>query len=423
MEYLDRGRDAFDNDVGNRTNVLDLPAHYPYSPERWRLFVDGARIYPEYETTVNDLAQYTHDTDRHALTPNAGETVVLRSAERPRYVVAYELVATFAMAINQELTAGDSWKVGLYDGTDGWYIEQDSTHAPDEADAVMERNGVEQYRREDQPLHIPSTEFGRFRLQTGWYNITRQDWERSYPQTDPPAQAKNNDKWTQQNQTITTGAMQNGRGPRYGNLPIYFEVTASADTTGLELSAGSAAQVNLGMTHPFLREKVGVFNDDITVTGAWEPLRAFRIDPDRHIVNVQIEDMDIGKYSVTDTVELLLMSADPSKVLDANGDPLVDADYATPPEWSPANNVLETSTAVDQFPDSTGTPQTTLQNPGGWQMGRTELFVGGGNQVTGTTDVTNGAKRPLYGQDVGVVLGRSVNTGTVSYQVQNTQDW
>jgi len=28
--------DAFENQVTARTNVLDLAAHYPYSPERWR---------------------------------------------------------------------------------------------------------------------------------------------------------------------------------------------------------------------------------------------------------------------------------------------------------------------------------------------------------------------------------------------------
>ena len=49
-DTLTETRDAFGNEVNSRTNVLDLAAHYPYSPERWRVFVDGDRVFPEYGT-------------------------------------------------------------------------------------------------------------------------------------------------------------------------------------------------------------------------------------------------------------------------------------------------------------------------------------------------------------------------------------
>jgi len=52
----DENLDAFGNDISNRTNVLDLAAHYPYSPERWRLFVGGTRQFPEY----GSVTQYNH---------------------------------------------------------------------------------------------------------------------------------------------------------------------------------------------------------------------------------------------------------------------------------------------------------------------------------------------------------------------------
>lgn len=419
MEYLDENRDAFNNDVSQTTNVLDLPAHYPYSPERWRIYVDGSRVQPMYDT----VPQYEHRDDKHALIPNAGETVVFRSAERPRYVVSFELAASFAMQLNQELQTGDSIRSGLYDGADGWYFEQTGSHDPGEADFVSERAGTVQYRREDQDLFIPTTQLGRFLLQTAWYNISRQQWERSYPETDPPANAPDNDLWTQQNRKITTGAMQNGDGPRTGNLPVYFEVTASADTTTLELLAGSAAQVNLGDTMQFNRIKKFFAEDPITVTGAWEPLRAYRIDPDRDIINTQIQSVNVAKYTSSADVEMLIMAADKSRVLDADGNELTDADFAAPPEASATNNILEESTAVEQFPDNTGTPQTSMANPGGWQLGRAELLNASGNQVASTVSLESNAKRPFYSLDYAVVLGKSANTGDMSYALQAPQDW
>jgi len=48
--------DAFGNEISNRTNVLDLAAHYPYSPERWRLFSNGSRIFPEYQSNIGDTS-------------------------------------------------------------------------------------------------------------------------------------------------------------------------------------------------------------------------------------------------------------------------------------------------------------------------------------------------------------------------------
>jgi len=122
-DVLGDAQDAFDNLVTNRTNVLDLASHYPYSPERWRLFADGARIFPEYEAAIDDLPQYEHAEDTHDLSPAAGETVTLESAERPRYVVQYELASTAAVSANQSLQGDDRVRVGLYDGSDGWYVE------------------------------------------------------------------------------------------------------------------------------------------------------------------------------------------------------------------------------------------------------------------------------------------------------------
>lgn len=58
--------DAFGNSLTQNTQVkADLPGHYPYSPERWRVLVDGQRQLIQY----GSIAQYEHVDDVHRLTP------------------------------------------------------------------------------------------------------------------------------------------------------------------------------------------------------------------------------------------------------------------------------------------------------------------------------------------------------------------
>lgn len=404
----ERWADVFGNQISQRTNVLDLPAHYPYSPERWRLSVDGTRQLLQY----GSVPQYTHTSDSHELSPAAGETVTLQSAERPRYVVQYELAATFAFELNQSLQTGDQLRIGLYDGSDGWYLEQDGSHADDEADFVLERNGSEVYRKTGFDIHKATQEWARLKLVTGWYDVTRQLWERSY-----------SDDGEQENRTIGKFSADGVRGSRTGNLPLHYEVTAGGSTTGLTLKAGSCAQVNLGETVQFNRSKKTFATDTLSVTGAWEPLRAFRVDPDRYNVNVQISNVSAGKYTQNADVEILLVAADPSNVLDGAGNTLTDADFSYPPESSSTNNVIQESTAVEQAPDNTGTPQSSMTNPGGWQLARSELLSDSGRTLASSAALGVEAKRPIYEQDFAVVLGKSPTAGDVSYQIQTEQDW
>ena len=415
QEFLRKNRDAFENDINNRTNVLDLASHYPYSPERWRLFVDGDRVYPEYDA----VPQYTHTDDRHELAPAAGETVTFRSAERPRYVVQYELAATFAFALEQELAAGDALRVGVYDGADGWYFEQTGAHDPKEGDFVMERAGTEVYRQADRNLKIPTTEFGRFRLATGWYNITRQEWQRSYPEAS--TRAKEAGEFIQQNSVVGTGAAPDLKGPRTGNLPVYFEVEASPETTDLVLSAGSAAQVNLGTTTEFRRQKSFTDDAEITATDTWEPIHAFRTDPARDIINTQLSGFRILAYA-GDDLDLIVQAHAAEKVLNAGGDPL-NGNFVYPVELSDTNNVIQITDDVAQAPDDTGTPVASTADPGGYQIARVAQRVTGQGNTRSTQTTETDSKRQLYGQDVGVLWANGDTTGTVEFEIRTEQDW
>jgi hypothetical protein len=417
IEYLDETRDAFGNDISDRTNVLDLAAHYPYSPERWRIRVDGSRVFPEYTS----VSQYTHDTDRHLLQPAAGETVVFESAERPRYVVQYELAATFSFALSQSLASGDLLRIGLYDGSDGWYAEQNGTHADDEADFVLERAGSVIYREADQQLARALTNFSRLRLQSAWYDITRQEWTQSFPRVSQ--HSGESDRNIQENTLVATGSAPDQRGPQTGNLPVHFEIQASGSTTGLELEAGSAAQVNLGKTTPLKRTGQITETINLDATDTWVPLLAFREDPDRSVVNTQIVDLAINEFGGNGDVEVAVLAFDPSKVLDTNGDELVAGDFSTPEILLAENSVIETTEAVEQIPDESGNTGTSQTDPGGIQIQHDVLTTASGNATASNTGTAVVAKRPLYARDVGVVVANSEATGDVTFSIRFEEDW
>jgi len=395
--------DSFGNQVSARTNLIDLAAHYPANPERWRMFIDGTRQLLQY----TDPSQYNHASDVHEISPASGEEVVFLSSERPRYTVQYELAATWAFSVNQALEGDDTLKVGLYDGTDGWYLEHRGDHPDSQTgDIVTERGGSVVNRVEDVDLHIPVTEFARLKVQTGWYNITRQVWERSF-----------SEDGEQNNPVITKTDMGGDRGPETGNLNLYFSIEADASTTGLTLNAGSAAQVNLGTTVPFLRQKTQSFEATIANADTWEPIYAFRVDPDREIVNVQVVNLDIVDVSDTGAdVKAMVMSFDQSKT-DASG-------YGTPAEHSAKNSVIEEASSVSTFPDSTGTEVSTASNPGGYQLAYSSVYSSGAGANTVTRTGSRTRKRPLFNGDIGVVLAYSDTASVdVTAEVVTEQDW
>lgn len=401
MNPIEEWSDAFENQVGSRTNVLDIAAHYPYSPERLRLFVDGSRVFPEYGA----VSQYDHTDDTHDLQPAGGETVTLESTERPRYVVQYELAATWAFAVNQDLATGDSIRVGLYDGTDGWYMEHTGAQSPTAADFVLERNGSEVYRESDVDIHKTVRTNARLKLQTGWYDVTRQRWERSFPSNGG-----------QQNPVIGEFSADDERGSRYGNLPLHFSVTAAAGTSGLTLHAGSAAQVNLGRTTSFTRAQTAMLSGlSIGSTGTWVPLAALRIDPDRHIVNTQLTVLQPMEYSEAADVQLMALAVDPSNT-DASG-------WTTPPEHSAENSVVEYTESVSTLPDSTGTVGPSATAPGGYQVGYGSLYTSGTGSKMAQSTANRTPKRELSGRDVVLLVGTSDTTGDVTLEYQTEQDW
>jgi hypothetical protein len=296
-----------------------------------------------------------------------------------------------------------------YDGTDGWYLEHRGDHPDDTTgDAVLERDGREVYRETNVGLRRAVTAFARAKLQSGWYGVTRQDWERSY--------TNNGD---QENETVVTASADGARGPRMGNLPVHFSVTADSSTSGLVLSAGSAAQVNLGRTTPLTRSKAPEpFTDTVGSVDTYVPLRAFRVDPDRDIVNVQLKTLDVLRYSSDALVTVATNAAPDSEVSFGGTD-----SWSTPPPTTPSSSILETRSDVSTIPDRSGTAVSTTTAPGPFSLNTATLTPTGQQFQKGASNDPSRQKRTLPRDDIAVVFGKSGTTGDVTYTIGDEEDW
>lgn len=397
---LSQWSDSFGKQIADSTaNKLDIASHYPYNPERHRLFVNGSRVFPEY----GSVSQYNHATDVHELTPAAGETVVMETMERPRYVVQYEIAASWAFSISQSLQSGDRLRFGLFTENNGWFFEQNDTHSDSECDLVVRRNSSEVVR-ESTELPNPTTEFTRPELYTNWYNVGRQRWVQTYTEDG-----------TQYNKEVGKTSVDEGRGPQVGNLPLRFEVTAGSGTSNLTLNAGSLGFVVLGNVNQTTRQKTHTFSGTISTTGTWVPLNAIRIDPDRYIVNAQVRNTDVVQFSGSGNILVMPISVDPGNT-DASG-------FSAPEEMSASNSVIQSTSSVTTFPDSTGTAVSSASNPGGYQLGFGSWYSSGSGSRTTIASGSTTRKRALSDRDICVFLGNASTTGDYSVEVVTEQDW
>lgn len=431
MEFLEQSREAFDRDVAlGTTNEADLAAHYPYSPERYRLFVNDTRQFIMYDGAPTE---FEDGVDSFFLKPQtSGDVVTLKTAERYRYVVQYVIEWSFATQLNQQLQAGDVYAVGYGDpdlensnddtpgpNADGWFVYHNSSDADDEATLAEYRAGVEKdavtvsFRRALQ-------DWARLAGETNWYNVgnTRLTETTTDDYDGVPS--------AQKNERLANVAVDDGKGPELGNHPITFSLKAGDGAGTLEAEVGSIGVRTLGNVTGILRTKTFDFESDYgEVVGEFEPLIALRVDPERFMVNTQFTVLEPLEFSGSDDIVLIAQVFDKDNVLDGGGAPLDDADYSTPVELSDTNSVIQTSDAVEQVPDSTGTQQTTMPNPGGYQVAYGSLTATGSGGA-GSTRVSSRArtqKRAVPNGDVAVIMGRSDSSGTITGDVQFEQDW
>jgi hypothetical protein len=389
-------RDVFGQQVvKNVSSQINIASSNPYNAERWRLSVDGTTAFPQYDA----VPQYNHDGKRHRLEPGAGETVRLRTAERPKYVVEFESAATMSWAANKDasgLTGDDRIRIGRFDGSDGWAMEFNAGHSEEECDLLVMRGGSVVRRKIDRYIPATLSDFIRILQKGAWYDATRHEWDISLVRRE-----------RQVNAEVGTVGMA-GEGPTTPNLPIMYEVRADSLTSDLVLKAGSVSLAQYGRPSNIVRVKEHAFQSTLSTAGDFEPLYAIRKAPSYRDVEAQILRTEILKYGTDELFEVAVQAFRSSKVsFDGTGS------WGVPPEWSSRNNILETRSDVDQIADQDGNLAVTPSNPGGYQLGY-HTSLGDLGSDKGQPSESQTEKAFLHEDDVAIVLGRVVSSGSPS---------
>lgn len=403
--------DAFDTQIADSvTNQFDIASHHKFSPERVRLFRNGARAFPQY----NSVAQFTDQPDVWTLQPDAGDTMHVESAESIAYVVNYVAQLSFAADINQELTDGDVLRMGPWNGEEGWIIEQrGADHGPREFDIIRYRDGVrEQLIDEQLILPKPTTDWARYEVDYNWYQAGNQIWKQTFT-----------DAGKQLNREVARTSNDNKRnGPQQANLNIRVEIKASADTTGLECNVGSIGGRIKGNATTIVRNKPQQVEVAIDGTAdAWEPVYAVRIAPEDGVVNAQLRRVSALSYSSNATLQLVAVSFDESKT------DIADADWRDPEFHDDFNSALEATTAVSQVANESGTVTDLAagEDFGGYILA-SAIDIDGGN-VSGTSQtVTQSIKqrKAILESDHVVFLAKTDTTGgTLWFEWDANQRW
>jgi hypothetical protein len=399
--------DAFGKLVADATeNELDIATQYDFSPERGRLFRNGSRAFPHYNT----VSQFSDDADVWTLQPDAGDRMHIRSAESVTYTVNYVLQLSQAFELNQSLTNGDVLRWAAYNGTDGWVAEQrGADHADDQIDVIESRGGAETTLATDVTLAQPVTDWTRYELRYNWYNVGNQRWVQTYT-----------DDGTQVNSELVTTSNDGERGPETANLNIWWEIQAADTTTNLELRVGSGGAITLGSPQSLTRDKTQLVQVTVEGTnGAWEPVYAIRLAPDNPNVNAAFSQLDVLDYAASADLELVVASVAASKT-DASG-------WSVPEYHHAASSAIESTTNISEVPNGSGvqTDLGTSEEFGGHTVATAAKIDGGiGSESVGTANPVRQEKKAVLGSDVLVVLARTDSTGSqLSFVWGVDQNW
>lgn len=403
--------DGFEDlNVKNWRNNLDIASHYNFSPERLRLFLNGSREFVQYGE--NDGAKFEDKADVWTLQPASGDTMRLESAESTSYVVNYVSQASFAFQINQSLQSGDIIKIGPFDGSDGWYLEQrGADHTVSQADIIQESAGSTTTLASDVELSKPITDWTRLEVKYNWYGVGNQSWVQTYTEDGE-----------QFNDELVKTSVDGTRGPETGNLPLRLEVTAGSGTSGLELDAGSIAFNTLGDTTALSRDKpqrIEVTLDD--TNDVWLPIYALRTDPDDDNVNVNFTSLDLVSYGNNTDLELVAASVSPEKT-DASG-----SNFSVPKYHHKQNSALQDTTSISEVPASGGTQKVlgSADKFGGYAIAAAQIESGGNTIATdGTRNDSVREKKSILKSDHVVFLARTSNGGaTLRFVWDADQNW
>lgn len=397
-------RDSFGAQVSHQiTNVVDVPSHYQFSPERLRYRENGTRTRPE------DSAKFTDEEADWLIEPAGGDTLELFTAERPRYVVGTDAAGSLASRVTQPLQSGDQLRFGLDDKQSPRNAAYFEINGGSDNRIVLERGGTEVATKTwTYPDGLDETTPIRYEIQYNWYGVGAYRFNLFYTEDAEPINT-NVGKLATVDQTSTND----------GNFHILQEVTADAGTSGLGMVSGSMGYLVFGDASPTSRAKQGRIigsTDNYSGTGDYEPLAAIRVAPDEANVFAQLASLSVVPSGGDGELIALVFDSDDT---DASG-------FETPQQMTPRNTAIEQTTNVTEFKDESGNIVTNSQNPNGYQVAFTASDVTGvGASQTREASGQSREIRPLYEDDVCIFMYKAdtATARTVNIVYETKQLW
>ena len=390
MKSIPEWEDGFGRPITQTVNPLDMPSSYPASAERYRFYVNGSR------TRIGETEKISDRKSDILVEPAAGDTIRVRSAERIRYIVGYEGLASWAWQALTQLGEGDRVTVGLSDTEGNGYVVEYLGTGPNADDytatASIESATAGTVAESSFDPPVDPTTMQRDAIQWNWYNVGRAVFRKTHTESG-----------SQRTPTVATLSNDAGRASDAANLYLVMEIEAA--TSGQQLAVGSVGHIVLGNSTPTSRGKSGGYDGlGYGSSGDYEPLCAFRIDPSRDNVNVAIEKIETLGH--TEDGEVVLVCVDPS-LTDASG-------FATPPQINSDNSVVEGTESITTYPDSSYTEVASAPSHGGRQVG--QVSTTGSGDLSGGTRASEafGRKRTVYPDDIVVVLLKTISGNTDS---------
>lgn len=401
-----RGQDAFGKLVADGTrNTVDIPSHYNFNPERHRLLENGSQV-----ETSDISSQFTDTPSSYKLEPNAGNSLTLHTAERPRYIVGYESQVSTAGMLTSDLGSGDTYTVGMNDfqspeNTAYFEINGDSPNR-----IVLQKEDNEVASSEFTfPEEVNPTDPIRYEIQYNSYNVGRFQFKLSYTDDSKEVNSK------QRNEIVGELVVDNEYALGDWNQHLFHKLNAANSGKGVEV--GSFAYIILGNVNETNRSKGGTFRDlSYGGSGDYEALAALRVDPEQGNVYSQLQNVSVFPDGGSGTLIVVVVKESET---DASG-------FSVPPEMSNKNSVVETTTNVAEFPDVDGNTVTSDPDPNGYQVGFTTFEQSGtGSQTRTQASQMIENKRPIYDDNVALFLYKAdsstARTVNVNYFVE--QDW
>lgn len=401
--------DSFGTLISNDMRTqLDIASSYPFNPERLRLFLNGDREFYQYgDYNAN---KFEDESDTYSIRPGGGDTMHIESAESATYVVGTQMASSFAFQLNQSLSGDDRIRIGPYNGQNGWYMEHRGNHTNSSVvDLVMVRDGERTVMEQNAVLPKPLTGWHRYEVDFNWYNVGNQKWIQTYT-----------DDGEQFNTEFATTSVDGVKGPETANLNLWYEITADATTSNLELDVGSMGFAVQSGADQLVRGKPQRIETSVPAgDDIWHPVYAIKL-VNNTSVNARLNEFEAMRYTNNAPVELVAVSVDPSKTDATN--------FTVPGYQHQYNSQLRDTFDVTTAPAENGTevdPTSSDFKFGGWTVSASSVEPTGSNfQAGASTAAQTTVKRQLLASDVVIVFARSSSAGgTVTFDYVAEQDY